>query len=69
MMTLSIVLVPVELVVPVNAMMPIYQSSLDRRLCVGASSSSFPSIKRGHGRRLLPRWGQLVAIVHYSHNA
>ena len=30
MMTLSIVLVPVELVVPVDAMMPIYISPVDR---------------------------------------
>jgi hypothetical protein len=54
MMTLSIVVIPVELVVPVDAMMPINRSPLDRRLCVGASSSPFPSIERGHGRRLLP---------------
>ena len=33
MMTLSIVLVPVELVVPVEAMMPIYISPLDRHAC------------------------------------
>jgi hypothetical protein len=57
----SIVLVPVESVVPV---VPMCRSPSDRRgprrrrrrrMCVGSSYSSFPSIERGHGSRLLPR--------------
>jgi hypothetical protein len=57
----SIVLAPVESVVPV---VPMCRSPSDRRgprrrrrrrMCVGSSYSSFPSIERGPGSRLLAR--------------